>query len=51
MNELRGEKIDVICWFLDFFIYIVNFFSLVRVDEVCLIDLEERRFYILVFED
>jgi len=51
VNELRGEKIDVIRWSPDPSIYIANSLSPARVDEVRLIDPEERRSHILVSED
>ncbi|MDJ0556425.1 MAG: transcription termination factor NusA [Microcoleaceae cyanobacterium MO_207.B10] len=51
VNELRGEKIDVIRWSPDPATYIANSLSPARVDEVRLIDPEERRAHILVSED
>ncbi|MGB3512289.1 MAG: transcription termination factor NusA [Microcoleaceae cyanobacterium] len=51
VNELRGEKIDVIRWSPDPATYISNSLSPARVDEVRLIDPEERRSHILVSED
>ena len=51
VNELRGEKIDVIRWSPDPSTYIANSLSPARVDEVRLIDPEERRAHILVSED
>ncbi|MDE5096228.1 MAG: transcription termination factor NusA [Trichodesmium sp. St11_bin5] len=51
VNELRGEKIDVLRWSPDPSIYIANSLSPARVDEVRLIDPEERRSHILVSED
>lgn len=51
VNELRGEKIDVIRWSPDPSIYIANSLSPARVDEVRLVDPEERRSHILVSED
>ncbi|MGD1809084.1 transcription termination factor NusA [Dapis sp. BLCC M126] len=51
VNELRGEKIDVIRWSPDPSTYIANSLSPARVDEVRLIDPEERRSHILVSED
>ena len=51
VNELRGEKIDVIRWSPDPATYISNSLSPARVDEVRLIDPEERRAHILVSED
>ena len=51
VNELRGEKIDVIRWSPDPSTYISNSLSPARVDEVRLIDPEERRSHILVSED
>lgn len=51
VNELRGEKIDVIRWSPDPATYIANSLSPARVDEVRLLDPEERRAHILVSED
>ena len=51
VNELRGEKIDVIRWSPDPATYIANALSPARVDEVRLVNLEERRAHILVPED
>ena len=51
VNELRGEKIDVIRWSPDPATYIANALSPARVDEVRLVDPEERQAHILVTED
>ncbi len=51
VNELRGEKIDVIRWSPDPATYIANALSPARVDEVRLVNPEERRAHILVPED
>ncbi|MGL5081007.1 MAG: transcription termination factor NusA [Microcoleaceae cyanobacterium] len=51
VNELRGEKIDVIRWSPDPATYIANALSPARVDEVRLVNPEERRAHILVAED
>lgn len=51
VNELRGEKIDVIRWSPDPATYIANALSPARVDEVRLIDAEERQAHVLVAED
>lgn len=51
VNELRGEKIDVIRWSPDPATYIANALSPARVDEVRLMDPEERQAHILVAED
>ncbi len=51
VNELRGEKIDVIRWSPDPATYISNALSPARVDEVRLIDPEGRQAHILVPED
>jgi transcription termination/antitermination protein NusA len=51
VNELRGEKIDVIRWSPDPANYIANALSPARVDEVRLIDTEERQAHVLVAED
>ena len=51
VNELRGEKIDVIRWSPDPATYIANALSPARVDEVRLIDPEGRQAHILVPED
>jgi N utilization substance protein A len=51
VNELRGEKIDVIRWSPDPATYIANALSPARVDEVRLVDPEARQTHILVPED
>ncbi len=51
VNELRGEKIDVIRWSPDPATYIANSLSPARVEEVRLMDPEERRAHVLVTED
>jgi transcription termination/antitermination protein NusA len=51
VNELRGEKIDVIRWSPDPATYIANALSPARVEEVRLINPEERQAHILVPED
>jgi N utilization substance protein A len=51
VNELRGEKIDVIRWSPDPATYIANSLSPARVDKVVLIDTEERQSLVLVAED
>jgi transcription termination/antitermination protein NusA len=51
VNELRGEKIDVIRWSPDPSTYIANALSPARVDEVRLMNSEERQAHILVHED
>ncbi|MBD1862039.1 MULTISPECIES: transcription termination factor NusA [Trichocoleus] len=51
VNELRGEKIDVIRWSPDPSTYIANALSPARVDEVRLVDPEERQAHVLVAED
>jgi len=51
VNELRGEKIDVIRWSPDPSTYIANALSPARVDEVRLIDPEGRQTHVLVAED
>lgn len=51
VNELRGEKIDVIRWSPDPSTYISNALSPARVDEVRLINSEERQAHVLVPED
>lgn len=51
VNELRGEKIDVIRWSPDPSTYIANALSPARVDDVRLVDPEERQAHILVPED
>jgi N utilization substance protein A len=51
VNELRGEKIDVIRWSLDPSTYIANALSPARVDEVVLINPDERHALVLVAED
>lgn len=51
VNELRGEKIDVIRWSPDPATYISNALSPARVDEVRLINPEERQAHVLVPED
>jgi transcription termination/antitermination protein NusA len=51
VNELRGEKIDVIRWSPDPANYIANALSPARVDEVRLMDPEGRQAHVLVPED
>ena len=51
VNELRGEKIDVIRWSPDPATYIANSLSPARVDQVLLIDTEEKQSLVLVAED
>ncbi|MCL1475322.1 transcription termination factor NusA [Argonema antarcticum] len=51
VNELRGEKIDVIRWSPDPATYIANALSPARVDEVRLVNPEGRQAHVLVGED
>ena len=51
VNELRGEKIDVIRWSVNPATYIANALSPARVDKVILVDTEERQSLVLVAED
>ncbi len=51
VNELRGEKIDVIRWSPDPATYIANALSPARVDEARLVYPEERQTHVLVAED
>lgn len=51
VNELRGEKIDVIRWSPDPATYISNSLSPARVDEVILLNADERHSLVLVAED
>lgn len=51
VNELRGEKIDVIRWSPDPSTYISNGLSPARVDEVRLMDPDGRQAHVLVPED
>ncbi|MBJ7899261.1 MAG: transcription termination factor NusA [Cyanobacteria bacterium RI_101] len=51
VNELRGEKIDVIRWSPDPATYIANALSPARVDQVYLINAEERHALVIVAED
>jgi N utilization substance protein A len=51
VNELRGEKIDVIRWSPDPATYIKNALSPAQVDEVRLMDPESRQTHVLVAED
>ncbi|HEY9779688.1 MAG TPA: hypothetical protein V6D09_06075, partial [Leptolyngbyaceae cyanobacterium] len=51
VNELRGEKIDVIRWSPDPATYIANALSPARVDEVRLMEPETRQTHVLVAED
>ncbi|ACA98758.1 MULTISPECIES: transcription termination factor NusA [Cyanophyceae] len=51
VNELRGEKIDVIRWSPDPATYIANALSPARVDGVILVDAEERQATVLVPEN
>ncbi len=51
VNELRGEKIDVIRWSPDPATYISNGLSPARVDEVRLVSPDDRQAHVLVPED
>lgn len=51
VNELRGEKIDVIRWSPDPATYIANALSPARVDEVRLVAPDLRQAHVLVAED
>jgi N utilization substance protein A len=51
VNELRGEKIDVIRWSPDPATYIANALSPARVDKVVLVNPDERQALVLVAED
>ncbi|MGA1411266.1 MAG: transcription termination factor NusA [Prochlorotrichaceae cyanobacterium] len=51
VNELRGEKIDVIRWSPDPATYIANALSPARVEQLFLVDPEERQAHVLVAED
>ncbi|MGF1540703.1 MAG: transcription termination factor NusA [Pleurocapsa sp.] len=51
VNELRGEKIDVIRWSPDPATYIANSLSPARVDKVILADTEAKQSLVLVAED
>ena len=51
VNELRGEKIDVIRWSPDPANYIAQALSPARVDQVYLIHAEERHALVIVAED
>ncbi len=51
VNELRGEKIDVIRWSPDPATYISNALSPARVDEVRLMNSDDRQAHVLVGED
>ncbi len=51
VNELRGEKIDVIRWSPDPATYIANALSPARVDEVRLMNPEDRQAHVLVPDD
>ncbi len=51
VNELRGEKIDVIRWSPDPATYIANSLSPARVDQVYLLNPEERHALVIVAED
>ncbi len=51
VNELRGEKIDVIRWSPDPATYIANSLSPARVDRVILANAEEKQSLVLVAED
>ena len=51
VNELRGEKIDVIRWSPDPATYIANSLSPARVDSVVLANTEEKQSVVLVAED
>ncbi|MEB3311285.1 MAG: transcription termination factor NusA [Snowella sp.] len=51
VNELRGEKIDVIRWSPDPATYIANSLSPARVDQVYLLNPEDRHALVIVAED
>lgn len=51
VNELRGEKIDVIRWSPDPATYIANSLSPARVDKVLLVDTEQKQSLVLVAQD
>ncbi len=51
VNELKGEKIDVIRWSPDPTIYIANALSPAKVDKVSLINPDERQALVLVPEN
>ncbi|MDJ0534387.1 MAG: transcription termination factor NusA [Xenococcaceae cyanobacterium MO_207.B15] len=51
VNELRGEKIDVIRWSPDPATYVANSLSPARVDRVLLVNTEEKQSLVLVAED
>jgi N utilization substance protein A len=51
VNELRGEKIDVIRWSPDPSTYIANALSPARIQEVRLVNPEDRQAHVLVAED
>ncbi|MGG6295832.1 transcription termination factor NusA [Leptolyngbya sp. AN02str] len=51
VNELRGEKIDVIRWSPDPATYISNALSPARVEQVILVNPEERQAHVLVPDD
>jgi N utilization substance protein A len=51
VNELRGEKIDVIRWSPDPATYIANALSPARVEEVRLVNPDDRQAHVLVPDD
>jgi N utilization substance protein A len=51
VNELRGEKIDVVRWSPDPATYIANSLSPAKIDEVILTNAEERQSVVLVHHD
>ena len=51
VNELRGEKIDVIRWSPDPATYIGNALSPARIDQVLFTNAEERQALVLVAQD
>ena len=51
VNELRGEKIDVIRWSPDPATYIANALSPARIDQVLFTNAEERQALVLVAQD
>lgn len=51
VNELRGEKIDVIRWSPDPATYIANALSPAKVDQVILVDPDARQAHVLVPDD
>lgn len=49
VNELKGEKIDIVNWFSDFVEFVVNVFSFLKVLDV-IVNEEEKVIIVIVFD-